>query len=46
MTRKKVLVLGGNFGGLTAALSVKYELDGDVDVTVVSASTSFCSTLP
>jgi len=39
--RKKVLVLGGNFGGLTAALSVKHELDGDVEVTVVSASDRF-----
>src|SRR6266508_2590023 len=39
--RKKVLVLGGNFGGLTAALSVKHELEGDVDVTVVSASDWF-----
>ena len=39
--RKKVLVLGGNFGGLTAALSVKHELNGDVDVTVVSASDRF-----
>ncbi len=39
--RKKVLVLGGNFGGLTAALSVKHELQGDVDVTVVSSSDRF-----
>jgi sulfide:quinone oxidoreductase len=39
--RRKVLVLGGNFGGLTAALSVKHELEGDVDVTVVSASDRF-----
>jgi NADH dehydrogenase FAD-containing subunit len=39
--RKKVLVLGGNFGGLTAALSVKHQLEGDVDVTVVSASDTF-----
>jgi sulfide:quinone oxidoreductase len=39
--RKKVLVLGGNFGGLTAALSVKHELEGDVDVTVVSAADRF-----
>src|SRR5262245_39783784 len=39
--RQKVLVLGGNFGGLTAALSLKHELDGDVDVTVVSASDTF-----
>jgi len=41
MMRKKVLVLGANFGGLTAALAVKHELDGDVDVTVVSASDRF-----
>ena len=33
---KKVLVLGANFGGLTAALSLKRELKNDVDVTVVS----------
>jgi hypothetical protein len=32
MSRQKVLVLGGNFGGLTAALAVKHELHGDVDV--------------
>ena len=43
--RTKVLVLGGNFGGLTAALAVKHELDGDVDVTVVSPrTTASCST--
>ena len=41
MSRKKVLVLGGNFGGLTAALAVSHELHGDVDVTVVSASDRF-----
>ena len=41
MSRKKVLVLGGNFGGLTAALTVQHELGGDVDVTVVSASDRF-----
>jgi len=41
MSRKKVLVLGGNFGGLTAALAVHHELHGDVDVTVVSASDHF-----
>ncbi|MGH3483701.1 MAG: NAD(P)/FAD-dependent oxidoreductase [Nocardioidaceae bacterium] len=39
--RKKVLVLGANFGGLTAALAVQHELGGDVDVTVVSASDHF-----
>lgn len=41
MSRKKVLVLGSNFGGLTAALAVKKELRGDVDVTVVSPSEHF-----
>jgi len=39
--RKKVVVLGSNFGGLTAALAVKQELHGDVDVTVVSPSDHF-----
>ena len=41
MGRNKVLVLGGNFGGLTAALAVRHELHGDVDVRVVSASDRF-----
>jgi sulfide:quinone oxidoreductase len=41
MSRKKVLVLGGNFGGLTSALAVSHELHGDVDVRVVSASDRF-----
>ncbi len=39
--RKKVVVLGSNFGGLTAALAVKHDLHGDVDVTVVSPSDRF-----
>ena len=34
--KKKVVVLGANFGGLTAALALKHEMHGDVDVTVVS----------
>lgn len=38
---QKVLVLGCNFGGLTAALAVKHELDGDVDVEVISPSDRF-----
>jgi len=38
---KKVLVLGGNFGGLTAALAVRHELHDDVDVTVLSARDHF-----
>ncbi|MFM1974756.1 MAG: hypothetical protein RL524_743 [Actinomycetota bacterium] len=33
---KKVVVLGANFGGLTAALSLKKDLKNDVDVTVIS----------
>ncbi len=33
---KKVVVLGANFGGLTAALSLKKDLKNDVDVTIVS----------
>jgi sulfide:quinone oxidoreductase len=41
MSRKKVLVLGGNFAGLTAALAVHNQLQGDVDVRVVSASDEF-----
>ena len=42
--RKKVLVLGSNFGGLTAALAVMHELQGDVDVTVVAPDDSFLFT--
>ena len=37
----KALVLGGNFAGVTAALSLKRELGADVDVTVVSKSSRF-----
>ncbi len=42
--RAKVLVLGANFGGLTAALAVRHELDGDVDVTVVAPDDQFLFT--
>jgi NADH dehydrogenase FAD-containing subunit len=38
---KRVLVLGGNFAGLTAALSVKRELGDEADVRVVSKSARF-----
>jgi sulfide:quinone oxidoreductase len=41
---KKVLVLGANFGGMTAALEIEHQLKGDVDVTVVSASDRFLFT--
>ena len=44
MSGKKVLVLGGNFAGLTAALAVRHELHGDVDVRVVQRRRSSCST--
>ena len=37
----KVLILGGNFAGLNAALHVKHALEDDVDVTVLSASDRF-----
>jgi sulfide:quinone oxidoreductase len=37
----KVLVLGGNFAGINAALHVKHALEGEVAVTVVSASDEF-----
>src|SRR5215472_12938852 len=39
--RTKVLVLGSNFGGLTAALAVNQELHGDVNVRVLSPSERF-----
>lgn len=40
----KVLVLGANFGGLTAALALKRTLRGDVDVTVLSDRDHFLYT--
>jgi sulfide:quinone oxidoreductase len=36
-----ILVLGSNFGGLTAALHLKQELHDEADVTVVSSSDHF-----
>jgi NADH dehydrogenase FAD-containing subunit len=41
MPIKKVLVLGGNFAGLTAALTLKHKLEKEADVTVVSKSDQF-----
>jgi sulfide:quinone oxidoreductase len=38
---KTVLVLGSNFGGLTAALAVQRELHGDVNVRVLSPADRF-----
>jgi sulfide:quinone oxidoreductase len=40
----KVVVLGGNFAGLTAALSLKQQLQDEVSVTVVSKSDQFLFT--
>lgn len=40
----KVLVLGANFAGLTAAVGIRHELGDDVDVTVVSPRESFLFT--
>lgn len=44
MGTPKVLVIGGNFAGLTAALSIKSDLQHDVDVTVVSKTKDFLFT--
>ncbi len=45
MPIKKVLVLGGNLAGLTAALTRKHKLENEADFTVVSKSgRSICST--
>jgi len=41
MSRKHVVVVGGNFAGLTAALSVKHDVGEEADVTVVSKSDHF-----
>jgi sulfide:quinone oxidoreductase len=41
MTGKRILVLGGNFAGLTAALTLKQDLGKAVDVTVLSKSDQF-----
>lgn len=37
----EVLVLGGNFGGLTAAIDLKRRLDDEANVTVVSKANGF-----
>jgi NADH dehydrogenase FAD-containing subunit len=41
MAAKRIVIIGGNFGGLTAALELKHELGADVEVTVVSAADRF-----
>ncbi len=40
----RVVVLGGNFAGLTAALSLKQQLQHEVQVTVISKSDQFLFT--
>lgn len=42
--RKRVVVLGSNFAGLTAALAVQHRLHGDVTVTVISPARRFLFT--
>ncbi|MDW7773301.1 MAG: FAD-dependent oxidoreductase [Desulfobulbaceae bacterium] len=39
--KKRIVVLGGSFGGLTAALEVKRLLGAQVDVTLISADKDF-----
>ena len=36
--RKKIVVLGSNIAGITAAIGAQHVLEGDGDVTVVSPS--------
>src|ERR1700674_3175983 len=38
---KRVVVLGSNFAGLTAAITLKEKLGKEIDVTVISASDKF-----
>lgn len=38
---KKLIVLGGNFAGVTAAISAKRKLGSDLDVVVISPSAKF-----
>lgn len=42
--RKRVVVLGAGFAGLTTALEIKRQLHGDVDVTVVAPDDRFVFT--
>jgi len=37
----KVLVVGGNFAGSTAAMEIKRKLGKDVDVTLIDRSSDF-----
>ena len=41
MATKNVVVVGGNFGGLTAAIAIKQDLGDDVAVTVISTEDRF-----
>jgi NADH dehydrogenase FAD-containing subunit len=42
--KPRVVVLGGNFAGLTAALSLKHQLQDEADVTVIAKSDQFLFT--
>jgi sulfide:quinone oxidoreductase len=41
MANKRVVVIGGNFAGMSAALELKHLLQQDVTVTVISKSDKF-----
>lgn len=41
MNKKKIVVVGGNFAGMTAALSLKNKLEDSVEVAVVSKMADF-----
>jgi sulfide:quinone oxidoreductase len=41
MSSKTIVVIGGNFAGLTAALELKHELGDEADVQVISAGDRF-----
>ena len=42
MKKNRVLILGGGFGGLYAALEFEKRRDPDFEVTLMSHITSFC----
>lgn len=41
MSNKQVVIVGGNFAGVSAALELKHLLSGDVTVTVISKDNKF-----
>ena len=41
MTRKRIVIVGGSFGGINAAYALRRKLGGRVDITVVSRDREF-----